>query len=243
MLDTRSMMLVSQVYFVILAMVLAIAPQYYMLVFLIYFVAIMAFSMYTSKRRMKGARIPREEVEAARQLFREDNSFQIAVEDEELVRQLTGQAKTAIMTFLFLPIYITIFELVRRNYSSLISALQGAGLSETLAGFVVWFAAFETMFLISMVSRRVVRQAKQPPMVPRGFVVTEKGILLKGSMGGVIGFPLPEGTEVKLDEKRNCVEIVFPGGSRLRLYTRKARRVYELIQRLGLRGAKTGGSG
>ena len=243
MLDTKSMMLISQVYFIILAAVLAIAPRYYMLVFFIYFVAIMAFSMYATRRKMKGAKVPREEIETARQLFSEDNTFQIAMEDEEFVRQLASQAKTSIMTFLFLPVYITIFELVRRNYGTLLSTLQEAGLSEKQAGFLIWLAAFEVMFLISTLSRRIIKQAKQPPMVPRGFVITEKGILLKGSMGGVIGFPLPEGSEVKLDEKRNYVEIALPGGGKLRLYTRKARRVYELLQRFGLREAKAGNSG
>jgi len=231
------MLLVSQIYLAILSLVLAVAPQYYMLIFIIYFIAIMGLSMYTA-RGGGGTRVPREEVEKARTLLKEDKAFELAMEDEELVRQFAGQAKTMLIMFMLFPVYIAIFRAATTYYNDLVAGLQSLGVSnETIAGFIVWLSVFESMFLVSQLSRRIVVRSgrAQPPIVPHGFRVTERGIIVKGSLGQVIGFPLPDGSEVKLNETKNYVEIKYPRGNRIRLYTRKARKLYEYIQRYGIR--------
>lgn len=235
MLSERMMLVIGQVYLAILSLVLAIAPKYYTFVFIIYFVAIMALGMY-SARSSGGRSVPREEIERARTLLKEDKAFELAMEDEELVKQYAGQAKTMLVMLMLFPVYILLFKSASMYHDEIIARLESMGISSTMAGFIFWLLVFETMFAISQLTRRIVARGGrgQPPLVPHGFRVTEKGIVVKGSFGQVIGFPLPEGSEVRLDEAKNYVEIKYPRGNRVRLYTRKARKLYEYIRRYGL---------
>jgi len=237
---TARMLLLSQAYLIVLAAVLAVAPRYYLIVFFVYFAAILLVSAYFSRRSIRGAKVSREEVESARQLFVERNALDVAAEDDELVRIYGRQLKGMLLSFALLPLYWVIFEAARRLQPSFESLLAEYGVGGKLAGFILWVATFEVMFLLSFVVRRftvggffTASPTQQPPMVPASYVVTDKGILVKGAMGSIIGFPLPEGTKVRVDERRGFVEIVFKSGSRIRLYTRRARRLYELIVRFG----------
>jgi uncharacterized membrane protein len=231
------MVLISQLYLFVLAAVLAIAPRYYLLVLLVYFALVFMFSALSARRTVRGARVSREEVEAARRLFVEKDALDIAAADDELLKLYTRQAKATLITFAFFPLYWAIFEAARRLQPSFAELLEAHGVSGRLAGFLLWVMAFEAMFAISFLSRRLIlgaRASQQPPMVPRAYEVTEKGIVIKGAMGSVIGFPLPDDAEVHLDESKGYVEIVFGKGGRIRLYTKKPRRLYDLIMRFGV---------
>lgn len=240
MLSERAMMLIGQLYLAVLSLVIAIAPHYYWLVFIVYIVAMMALGMY-SARGVSG-KVSREEVVKARTLMKEDKAFEIAMEDEDLIRLYAGQAKSMMIMLLLLPIYYILFRAAAAYHDEVVANLNSIGIHGVLAGFVFWLLVFEAMFLLSQASRKLMvgGGVKQPPLVPHGFRVTEKGIVMKGSMGQVIGFPLPEGSEVKLNESKNYVEIRYPKGSRVRLYTRKARKLYEYIVRYGLAGRVEG---
>jgi uncharacterized membrane protein len=234
------MLLTSQAYLVVLAAVLAVAPRYYLLVFFVYLAVIFVFSFFSSRRSMRGAGVSREEVESARQLFVERNALDVAAADDELIRLYGRQMKGMLLSLVLLPVYWAIFDAARRLQPSFEQLLSSYGVGDKLAGFILWIIAFEVMFLLSFLVRKftvgsffVSSPSQQPPMVPASYVVTDKGILVKGAMGSVIGFPLPEGTKVRVDEKRGFVEIVFKSGGRVRLYTRRVRRLYELIVRFG----------
>lgn len=232
--------LISQAYLLVLAAVLAAAPRYYLLVFLIYLAIVFGFSMYASRRSLRGAKVSREEIEASRQLFAEKNALDLAATDDELFKLYSKQVKGMILYIALLPLYWAIFETARRLMPSFEATLSAYGLSTVAARFILWVAAFEAMFAISMLTRKLTvggffttSPAQQPPTVPASYIVTEKGILVRGAIGNVIGFPLPEGTEVILNEQKNYVEIRFKNGGRLRLYTKRPRRLYEIIQRFG----------
>jgi uncharacterized membrane protein len=234
------MLLVSQAYLIVLAAVLAMAPRYYLIVFFVYFAIIMLVSAYWGRRRVKGSRVSREEIESARQLFVERNAFDVAAMDDELMHIYGKQLKGLLLSFLLLPVYWAIFEAARRLQPSFEEFMAGYGLGGKGAGFLLWLITFEVMFLLSFVVRKFtvgsffsMSPSQQPPMVPASYIVTDKGIIIKGAMGSVIGFPLPEGTKVRVDEKRGFVEIVFRSGGKIRLYSKRARRLYELIVRFG----------
>ncbi len=241
MLSRRTMMLISQVYIVVLAYAFVAFPRYVWLLFLIYLGLMMGLSAY-SARGGGGAGVTRADIERARQLLREENALQLAMEDEELLALYSKQMKASMMSFAVLFLYIPLFYAVRYYYRSLVDLLKNLGApSDTVAGFIIWLGLFEIMTIVSFIIQRRGGLGDKPiaPMVPKGFVVTDKGILLKGSLGRIIGFPLPEGTRVELNESKGYVEIVEPKGARIRLYTMKAKRLYEIIQRYGLRGEKS----
>ncbi len=240
MLSRRTMMLISQVYIVILAYAFVAFPRYVWLLFLIYLGLMMGLSAYSARGGVKTS-VTRADIERARQLLREENAFQLAMEDEELLALYSKQMKVSMMSFVVLILYLPLFYVVRYYYKSLVGLLKSIGApSNTVAGFIIWLSLFELMTIVSFLIQRRggVGDKLIVPMVPKGFVVTDKGILLKGSLGRIIGFPLPEGTRVEVNEAKGYVEIIEPKGTRIRLYTMKAKRLYEIIQRYGLRKKK-----
>ena len=240
MLSRRTMMLISQVYIVILAYAFVAFPRYVWLLFLIYLGLMMGLSAYSARGGVKTS-VTRADIERARQLLREENAFQLAMEDEELLALYSKQMKVSMMSFVVLILYLPLFYVVRYYYKSLVGLLKSIGApSNTVAGFIIWLSLFELMTIVSFLIQRRGGVGDKPivPMVPKGFVVTDKGILLKGSLGRIIGFPLPEGTRVEVNEAKGYVEIIEPKGTRIRLYTMKAKRLYEIIQRYGLRKKK-----
>jgi len=242
-MDQRTMLIVGQVFIVILAVILALAPNLYKFAILLYFVGIIAISMY--KARSTGSSgVSREEVEKARTLFREEKAMELAAEDEEYLREVSKQVRAMFIPLLLFPVYIVIFQAVPALEPRVAEALQGLGIADArVARLLLWLAAFEGMFALNQVVRKLTGGASKPaPMVPPAYRVTEKGIVIKGGLGRVIPFPLPSGAEVRLDEKRNYVEIEMGKGVRMRFYTRKARRLYELLLRHGVKERGRGGT-
>jgi uncharacterized membrane protein len=235
-MNERTMIIMGQVFMVILAAVLAVAPRLYLVAVLAYFAVLFGVSMYRSRRA--GGGVSREEIVRARTLLREEKAFEIALEDEEYIGAMSKQAKAMLIPLLLFPVYIWIFDYVK----SLQSNLAGSGYDPRLVAFAVWLAAFEAMFLLNQAIRRFTAgKNAMAPLVPGGYRVTDKGIVFKGGLGQVIAFPLPEGTEVRLNADRSYVEIRLPGRQApVRLYTKKARRLYDIIMRYGLGQGSTG---
>ena len=230
-------MIIGQVFMIVLAAVLALVPHLYLVAVLAYFALIFGVSMYRARRTSTGS-VTREEIMRSRTLLREDKALELALEDEEYISAMSRQAKAMLIPLLLFPLYIFIFRyipalenMVKSNYS----------IDPRLAAFAVWLGAFEAMFLLNQLVRRFTAGKNVvAPMVPGGYRVTDKGIVIKGGLGQVIGFPLPDDTEVRLDAEKGYVEIKMPGSNApLRLYSKKARKLYDIILRYGLRGSKT----
>lgn len=236
MLSERAMLIVSQLYLMVLSLVLSIAPRYYLIVFIAYFAVIIGLSSYVGRARFKAKYRP-EEIKQSRVLLREEKAFELAMQDEELVGIFAKQTKSMLFMFLMFPIYIVLFRTVTANFpqwsESLANTLNG---NKLLAGFIIWLVTFEIMYSISLLSRKLIlRERVQIPTIPRSYEITAKGIILKGGFGRTIGFPLPDETKLNVNEARGYVEIVFPKGNPIRLYTKKPRRVYELLEKYALR--------
>lgn len=244
MLSEKGMLLLGQVFMVVLAFVLAVAPNLYMFAILAYFALIFGFSIYRSRSGSRSG-VSREEIEKSPTLLREDKAFELAMGDEHYIKEVSGQAKTMLVSFALFPVYWIIFRAAYAVKPQAVQFFARHGITdERIVMFIVWVAVFELMFLLNQALRRVMGGSLQAaPMVPSGFRVTRKGIVLKGGLGQVIGFPLPSGSEVELNESRGFVEIRMPKGPRLRLYTRKARKLYDIITRYGLQAGESGESG
>jgi len=238
-MNEKMMLIVGQVFIVVLALILAFQPRLYLVAIIAYFALIFGVSMFRARRGSGGA--SREEVLQSRTLFKEDKALELALEDEEYVKAMSRQAKAMMIPLLLFPLYILIFRYV----PNLQKSLEGSFSDPRLAAFLVWLAAFEAMFLLNQVVRKVAaRDGAVAPLVPGGYRVTDKGIVFKGGFGQIIGFPLPEGSEVRLNAERNYVEIRLPRSAQpIRLYSRRARRLYEILARRALGGTEDKGSG
>ncbi len=235
-MSERTMVLMGQVFMIVLAAVLAVAPHLYMIAVILYFALIMGLSMYMARRRAAGG-VPREEVLKARTLLKEDKAFELALADEEYVQAMSRQAKAMLYPLLLFPLYIIIFRAAYVLQRPAEAAFASIGVvDKRVAAFFVWLLVFEAMFALNLVVRKLTsgKGSVMAPFVPAGYRVTSKGIVLKGGFGQVIGFPLPKGSKVRLNAERNYVEIEMPKSGKIRLYSKKAKRLYEIISRYGL---------
>jgi uncharacterized membrane protein len=230
---------ISQLSILVFALVLSLAPQLYLALVLAYIFGMGAITAIQQRRFARSAKL--DDVLSGRKLFEEQKAMDIAVADEELARELTGQVKMLVASFLGLGVAVGIFaaiSLVRGQVVQGFTALTG---SEKLANFLYWLLLFEILFIASRAATLLVAkgaQKQQPPLIPSRYVVTDRGVAVPGVIGLALAFPLPSGYEVRVNEKRKFVEIADSRGRRLRLYTRNPRRLYELILNLNRRAAE-----
>ena len=228
----------SQAFIVFASFILAYYPSLYIPA-IIAFMVLMGLVMYKSQ----STRVPRgkvEEVLSSRLLYAEGNLEKIMAEDEKLVEEYTRIMRATTLPLLAtFPILIGLFFVLPGVYSRLVSAL---GLTGAEARFAQWLLVFETLSLLSIGLRALMTRGYRDIhmlMIAREFEVREKGLVLHaGFRPTIIPFPLDERYKVNLDEDRRFVELVEEKRRmRIRLYTSRPRRVYELIRRLGLRGS------
>ena len=104
-------------------------------------------------------------------------------------------------------------------------------------GFLIYFEGY---FAITMLNTMwAVSRIKKLPMVnvPSQYTVTDKGIVIKGMLSTKgIAFPLPNETNVNINEERRFVEIIKEGKrtiTKLRFYSKNPKRLYEIIKKYG----------
>jgi len=233
-MSEKTMLIMGQFFIIVLALVLAFQPKLYTVAIIVYFALIFGVSMFRARRG--AGQVSREEIIKARTLFKEDKAIELALEDEDYVKAMSRQAKAMLIPLLLFPLYIAIF----RYIPTIQKSLAGSSTDPRLVTFLVWLGAFEAMFLLNQVVRRLTAGKNAvAPLVPGGYRVTDKGIVFKGGFGQVIGFPLPDGSKVRLDSEKGYVEIRLPkSAAPIRLYSKRARKLYDLIVKYGLREQK-----
>ncbi len=230
------LLVASQASIALFALVLTYAPHLYLVVILAYILGMAWLTAVAQRRFGRGAKL--DDVLSARRLFEESRAMDVAVQDEELARELSGQLRLLASSLVGLGAAIAAFAAISAVRDQLVAVLAGFTGSEGLARFLYWVLVFEVLFGVSRLAVKLAggrRQQSQPPFIPSRYVVTEKGIAVPGVLGVAVAFPLPEGYSVRVDERRRFVEIADGRGRRLRLYTRNPRRLYELIVRLNRR--------
>ncbi len=242
-LRLATQLLLSQVAILLLSFILAYYPGFYLAAILAY-IAVLVGGQYIAQRR-SGAR-ETSRVLSSRTLYSERNIQEVMMSDEELAEEYARIVKTLFLpTMATIPLAIILFMLLPGLYDHLLSL---AGAPETLHNFLKWLLVFETISLLS-ISVRLAAQRKhgQPQVlsIPTSYEVREEGLVLNtGLRPLVIPFPLDaERYELRIDENRRFVELVDrKSGARIRLYSTRPRRVYELIRRLGFGKTPQSGS-
>ena len=193
--------------------------------------------------RGQSSRVPREkinEVLSSRLLYSEGQIEKIMAEDRGLVEEYSKLMKaTTIPLLVTFPLAIGLFIILPGLYTGLVKTL---GLQGPFARMIEWLLVFETISGVTFGLRALMARRHKIThmlMIARKFEIYEKGLVVHAGLRPmVIPFPLDNGYRVVLDEDRRFVELVEDRRKmRIRLYTSRPRRVYELIRRLG--AAKT----
>ncbi len=234
--------LLGQVSIIVFSVAGAFFRQYYGYIILAYFVIFFVVSSRLSKRSISGKKVDLEEFQKAKKFFEEKNAREIMMEDPGLANDMGEQMK--IMKVMMLPSIVTMLY-----YFLLWSRLPAFGdslstqLNDQVTGhFLAFFLFFEGGFVISWIGRLIMMRRTDRLVtfnMPTQYTVTDKGILIGGVLGSrPLPFPLEGDIKLNMDEKRKFVEIESASGKnvmKLRFYTRTPKRLYDIIERYGLR--------
>jgi len=225
-MDGKKMLVIQQLSTFLIAAIMVFGGPYRWILFILYFIAISGASLILIRRRSAKP----DEVLAGKILYEEKNIREIIMKDEKLIEEMRVQSKILTLTFATLIIAIIIFWVAGYFHTSFIEIIRTT-ISNNLyfAEFLYWVAILEVIGVINLILRRILMPKQQLPIMPNRYIVTDKGIVVPGIMGLALKFPL-KNYSVKLDEKRGFVEIEGKG-LRLRLYTSRPRRLYDIITR------------
>lgn len=245
--STRKQLVIGQVSIIIFAFIAGYLGrngwQYWLFVIL-YFIVFAVVMQKLGGTGVKG-KVRVEEVESGKVILEEKGSFQILTEDVEYQKEMAEQMKLMQgQMLMFLPIMLY-FILA---FQPILNTVPKYFESEHLGYAVAYLVLFEGSFVLSrlgqwFMERRMKKTGKKMVMInaPRGFTVTDKGIILQGlASRSAIRFPLSD-YKVVHSPQRNFVELVHETPKavlKLRLYTRKHDRLYQLLK---MRAAGEGG--
>jgi len=227
----RTNILISQISILLISIVTAFIPQYYIYIFIIYFIILMAIMFRTTRRMSK---IPPQK-ELGSPLFKEKDAMKIAMFDKNLVDELKKQAmgmmSLLFMTFLLLiifPLYrATVFELTLYYFYQLL------GEESIYAVFLSFLLMYEFIFGLMSLLRMLVmkRTGSVNIMLPQTYVVYHKGMVFNER------FYLEFSSNYCIDvnEDRRYVEIRDRRGvQRIRLYTSSLSELRDRLRTVGL---------
>jgi len=238
--NMRSRMLLSQA-FMILYSVLAALLGRGTKTFAIIFILIILMGVVQSRRSKgplgKGKASP-DRILSGKKLYEEKRTRDIQMKDEKLFEDLQEQSKFTIYmslgSFLGIGYFILLWPMVDKLYNSVLPMVG----NDKLAHFIAFLVFFEGLFVINQLSMIwALRKVGKVTMVniPQSYIITDRGIVIKGLVGKTgLEFPLPDGVEIRYDQKRGFAELVKYSSksiTKIRLYARNPRRVYELLKR------------
>ncbi len=244
--------LVTQAYLIAYSAIAAVVGKGRLLwvVIFLFIVLMVVFQARAGKGPLGQGRVDPEEVLAARKLYEEKDVRELQMSDDGLAADLQAQSKATMYVTLGTFIALAYFFLLWGKLADLEAYIaERLGVGERLALFLAFLIYFEGYFVISQAAMMYgLRKAGNIPFInmAMGYTITEKGLVLKGLIGRqAIRFPLPDDVMVELNERRGFVELVKKGKrttTRIRLYSRSPRRVYDLIVRLNERSRKSPGN-
>ena len=238
--NVKSRMLISQGYMILYSLLAAILGRgkytFAIILLLIIFMSIL------QSRRGKGplgtGKAPAEEILEGRRLYSEEKIRDIQMKDEKLVEDLQEQSKFSIYTSMGSFLSIGYFIALWPKVADLYNYFKGYVGQDKLAHFLAFLIFFEGVFLINQLSMLyAMRKVGRVVMVniPQSYIITDRGIVFKGIIGkSGVRFPLPSSLDLRVNPKRGFVEIVNTGKrsvTKIRLYSRNPRRVYEILKR------------
>jgi uncharacterized membrane protein len=239
--QTRKQLLMGQlsiIIFSIAAGFLGRGSKGYWLFVIIYFIAY-AYLMQkvgqpgTAEKKAKPA-----EVESGKLLFEEKSGMQLVSQDREYQLEMQEQMKL-MQSNMFIMIGVLAYFFLA--YKPLIQTIAPLFSDPRIGSSVAFLALFEGSFVLSWLGqlytmRKMKKMGKKSIMIntPRGFIITDKGIVYQGIMSKTaLKFPIT-GYQISYNAKRKFVEFVKETDKmimKIRLYTKSPEKVYDIIMR------------
>jgi len=103
---SKRMLALGQTSLIVFASILAFIPQYYIVVFVLYLAVMFGLSILVQRRGRTGSK---DVILSGKEFFREEKAMEIALQDKELMEELTAQTKFMGLTFVSLIIALGVF--------------------------------------------------------------------------------------------------------------------------------------
>jgi uncharacterized membrane protein len=229
MFSRKIMILIQALSMVMFALIAALIPDYFFLVFILYFLLIMIISAKIGTRVFK-----RVEASAGPVLFKETATAQAMMYDSLVINELRSQVKSTMIYLVFPLVALLLIPLYNEHIGPRVLELAGALNNEILVRFVYFMVMY--LFLAGVlqgIRLAITKSVKQPKQlfIPRSFTLYRSGIALDGRF-----FEFSRDVCIKENRERRFIEI---HGEKLpyiiRLYTLEVSKLYSKMREAGLR--------
>lgn len=230
----------SQSLMILMALASSFFPKYFFDFYILYFLAIMAFSSVMMYRNNPMLRDRKYMTEAARSrtLYEEKNVESLIQSDKEYLEQTMKQATKMFKNLFIYILFIIIAYIVYTQGIDKIIA-QPNIVSSPYEKFGIFLGVYELFFIASFsISRStgMYSMAGSMSMAPKSYKITDKGVVATDKSSTIFHAIHLKEAEITINREKKYVEI-SPKGQRsvpykLRLYTNDVDRVSELLKRL-----------
>ncbi|MFP3295319.1 MAG: DUF2208 domain-containing protein [Caldisphaera sp.] len=233
--------LLNQAYIILYSILAAILGVNYLLfILVIVFVIISMFLQNYLSGSPIGKNTKAHEVLQGKRLYHEPETRSIQMKDKQIMVDFQEQSRFTMYTTIGMFIGLIYFFVLFKYVPDLSRYLENFITNYRIDLFLGFLIYFEGYFAITMLNTMwAVSRIKKLPMVnvPSQYTVTDKGIVIKGMLSTKgIAFPLPNETNVNINEERRFVEIIKEGKrtiTKLRFYSKNPKRLYEIIKKYG----------
>ncbi len=225
--------LLSQVYLIVISVVLTYYPQYFIEAIITYFIVMMGVMFYSMSKSnpMFRDRKLLYEINNSRLLYEEKNASELINKDKEYTEEYTKYAKKSFsMLGIYLVYMIVLYFLY--TYISKIALSQASSFDRLL----VYLIYFEVIYLFAFfVFRKIVKPAMLNIMAPFSYKITEKGIVGSGGMSTFLHARHLLDANISVNREKHYVEIDSAQAKlpyKLRLYSSDVDKVVDYIERI-----------
>lgn len=239
-MSTKKQLLFSQISIVIFALAAGLLGRggaTYWLFVILYFIVFSYVMMRLSRPKQAGG-IDINRVESGKTLFEEKNAYELMNQDKDYMKEVSEQMKIAQANMLMM-FPVMIYFLIA--YSPIVNTIPKFFENQRVGLIVSFLVLFEGSFLLSRIGqvyieRRYRKLGFKPVMinVPRGYIVTNEGIVMYGlASKQALSFPI-KGYRLDVSPLRKFVELVQETEKstlKIRFYTNSPERLYEILKR------------
>lgn len=245
-MQSKKQMLISQLSILLFAVVAGFLGRtgtlYWAFIFLYFIVYMYLMSKFGQPKYPSSAKAA--ELEKGKVLYEETRPFEYASSDKQYASEMQEQMKMMNVSMMLSFVVLIYFFLAFGPVTAYIAPMFS---NEKIGMTVAYLVLFEGSFAISTIGqiytgRRMRKQNKKMVMIniPRSFIVTTEGIVMRGiTSSSGLKFPL-DGFKVELNEERKFVELLNEtdkGIYKIRFYTKSPKKLYDIIMRRREKGA------
>lgn len=231
-LSRKYTILLSESAIVLMSLISAFFPGYFILAIILYTILIFVLTSYTITRKTRA-----KEGELKRLLFRERKALNVALSDKELSKELMQQMRSTLMLFATFPLILVLFPLYTGYIGPAIEPLLRSLLAnDLLAKFLNYFIMYNFVFALMAIVRTGLTRVYKPIniLLPHQFEVYSTGILANNKM--FIRFTEDHCYEYVPLRKMIEIKSKKSPGFKIKLYSENIAKLKEKLSREGVLG-------